>query len=129
LGWVSVRADLGTGGIHASLVPATADAAQALGSHMAGLNAHLAERHTPVETLTLAAPENQRAEANMNPGANQNMRHGNGHGSHGGQQTGAGSETAAIQPVIPAAVRSSSGGLTGESSMTGAAGTYISVMA
>jgi hypothetical protein len=38
-------------------VPGSADAAQALGSHLAGLNAYLAEHHTPVETLTLAAPE------------------------------------------------------------------------
>jgi hypothetical protein len=57
LGWVGVRADLSGGGVHAQLVPGSTDAAQALGSHLAGLNAYLAEHHTPVETLTLAAPE------------------------------------------------------------------------
>ena len=57
LGWVGVRADLGSGGVHASLVPGSADAAQALGSHLAGLNSYLTDHHTPVETLTLAAPE------------------------------------------------------------------------
>lgn len=57
LGWVGVRADMGAGGVHASLLPGSADAAQALGGHLAGLNSFLAEQHTPVETLTLAAPE------------------------------------------------------------------------
>jgi len=129
LGWVGVRADLGASGIHASLVPATADAAQALGGHLAGLNAHLAERHTPVETLTLAAPENQGADAGTNSGANQDMRQGTGQGSEGGQQSGAGSETAAIQPVVPAAIGSSSGGAKDGLPMSGRAGTHISVMA
>jgi hypothetical protein len=125
LGWVGVRADLGAGGIHASLVPATADAARALGGHLAGLNAHLAERHTPVETLTLTAPENQGADAGTNSGANQNLRQ----GSHEGQQSGGRSETPAIQPVVPAAVPSSSGGATDGLPMSGPAGTHISVIA
>ncbi|MGD0292561.1 MAG: hypothetical protein ABSB30_01780 [Terracidiphilus sp.] len=57
LGWVGVRADMSGGGVHAQLVPGSTDAAQALGSHLAGLNTYLAEHHTPVETLTLTAPE------------------------------------------------------------------------
>jgi len=126
LGWVGVRADLGGGGIHASLVPATADAAQALGGHLAGLNAHLAERHTPVETLTLTAPENRGAEAGMNPGPNQDMRQGTGQGSDRGGQTG---EKATMPPLVPAAVRSSSGGRSDELSMSMPAGAHISIMA
>jgi hypothetical protein len=129
LGWVGIRADLGVGGIHATLVPATADAAQALGSHLAGLNAHLAERHTPLETLTLAAPENQGADAGMNPGANQNMHQGTGQGSEGGRQSGAGSEMAAIQPVVPLTARTSSGGAKDELLISRSAGSHISVMA
>lgn len=58
LGWVGVRADTSGGGVHAELVAGTADAAQTLGGHLAGLNAYLAENHTPVETLTLSSPEN-----------------------------------------------------------------------
>jgi hypothetical protein len=54
LGWVGVRADASGGGIHAQLVASSADAAQALSGHMAGLNTFLAEHHTPVETLTLS---------------------------------------------------------------------------
>lgn len=54
LGWVGVRADLNGGSVHAALVPATAEAGQALGAHMAGLSAYLAEQHSPVAELTLA---------------------------------------------------------------------------
>jgi hypothetical protein len=71
LGWVGVRADLGGGAIHASLVPSTADAAQTLGGHLAGLNLHLAEQQTRVDTLTLAAPEDGSRNAAMDPSANQ----------------------------------------------------------
>jgi hypothetical protein len=82
LGWVSVRADASGGGVHAELVPGSADAAQALGSHMAGLNAYLAEHHTPVETLTLSAPESGWAGMSNNKGGGEGMQQG------AGQQTG-----------------------------------------
>jgi hypothetical protein len=76
LGWVSVRADMVAGGVHASLVPGSAEAAQELGGHLAGLNAYLAAQHTPVETLTLAAPESRSAglvgdHRGMDQGSNQ----------------------------------------------------------
>jgi hypothetical protein len=80
LGWVGVRADMGTGGVHASLVPGSADAAQALGGHMAGLNSYLAEHHTPIETLTLAAPEGRWAGPAGNQDASQGMNQGQGGG-------------------------------------------------
>jgi hypothetical protein len=88
LGWVGVRADMGAGGVHASLVPGSADAAQALGGHLAGLNSFLVEQHTPVETLTLAAPwgrwagplgdqeTSQGTNQGLNQGANQNTGQG-----------------------------------------------------
>jgi hypothetical protein len=78
LGWVGVRADLGADGVHASLVPGSADAAQALGGHLAGLNSYLAEQHTPVETLTLAAPEGRWAGSVGDQGVNQGMNQGQG---------------------------------------------------
>jgi hypothetical protein len=56
LGWVSVRADVSGGAIHAALVPASADAAQVMGGHLDGLNAFLSEHHSAVETITLSAP-------------------------------------------------------------------------
>ncbi len=88
LGWVSVRADTNGAGIHASLVPGSAEAAQVLGGHMAGLNAYLGEHHTPVETLTLAVPESRVGEFSTDTSAGQLMQSGNGQGM--GQDTGQG---------------------------------------
>ena len=84
LGWVGVRADTSGGGVHAQLVPGSADAAQALSGHLAGLNAYLAEHHTPVETLTLAAPESGWAGGQSGTGGGQQMQQG------AGQQTAQG---------------------------------------
>ena len=80
LGWVGVRADLSAGGVHASLVPGSTDAAQTLGRHLAGLNSYLAEQHAPIETVTLAAPESKWAgplgDQGASPGNNQGAGHG-----------------------------------------------------
>jgi hypothetical protein len=70
LGWVGVRADLGAGGVHAFVVPGSAEAAQALGSQMAGLHAYLTEQRTPVGSLTLESPEGGNAFSGANTGAN-----------------------------------------------------------
>ena len=53
LGWVEVRAENAGGGIHAVIVPDSAQSAQVLGAHMQGLNLHLADRHLAIETLRL----------------------------------------------------------------------------
>ena len=84
LGWVGVRADSSGGLIHATLLPGTTDAAQALDGHLAGLHSYLSDVHTPVESLTLAAPESrgsslatgQQQGQGMNQGANQNAGQG-----------------------------------------------------
>lgn len=86
LGWVSVRADVNAGAVHATVVPGSADAAQTLGGHMAGLNSYLSDEHAHVETLTLAVPESkdawtatgQGSGQGMNQGANQEAGQGNG---------------------------------------------------
>jgi len=78
LGWVGVRADVSAGGVHATLLPGSADAAQALGGHLAGLNSYLAEQHTPVETLTLAAPEGRWAGLGGDQGTGQGLNQGEG---------------------------------------------------
>ncbi len=57
LGWVGVRADLAAGQVHATVVPGSAEAAQALGGQLAGLHAYLNDQRTPVGSLALAAPE------------------------------------------------------------------------
>ncbi|MDE3148064.1 MAG: hypothetical protein KGL37_01235 [Acidobacteriota bacterium] len=77
LGWVGVRADLNGSSVHAFLVPGSADAAQVLGGHMAGLHAYLAEHHTPVANVTLTQSEGREG----NWGGNQGMGHGMGSGS------------------------------------------------
>jgi hypothetical protein len=78
LGWVGVRADLGGGSVHASLVPGSAEAAQTLGSHLAGLNEYLAERHPGVAIVTVAGHENGVGIANTRSGT----------GSESGAQSG-----------------------------------------
>jgi hypothetical protein len=69
LGWVGVRADLGSGSVHASLVAGSAEAAQTLGSHLAGLNDYLAERHPGVGTVTVAGYENSGSSTNAQSGS------------------------------------------------------------
>jgi hypothetical protein len=85
LGWVSVRAESSGGGIRAALVPGSEEAGQALGGHLAGLNAYLAEHHATVETVTVAAPEQRGAGAGMEQGSNQSMNQDMNQGA--GQQT------------------------------------------
>lgn len=97
LGWVSVRADSAGGGIHAELVPGSTDAAQVLGGHMAGLNAYLADHHTPVETLTLSSPQggSQAAAAGSGGGQSSGQNAGQGMQQGSGQQQGQGSSQGA----------------------------------
>jgi len=129
LGWVGVRADLGTGGIHASLVPASADAAQALGSQLAGLNAHLAEHRTPVETVTLAAPEGRGTETGTAQSGDQGMRDGAGQGSEQGKQPGSGGEPGMLASTLNAETRLEGGRLEATPAAVLSGGGHISVMA
>jgi len=98
LGWVGVRADLSGSGIHAQLVPGSADAAQALGSHLAGLNSYLDEHHTPVETLTLTSPEGGWSGSGSGQGAGEGMQQG------AGQQTGQNADASAPSDPYPESV-------------------------
>jgi hypothetical protein len=136
LGWVGVRADMGGGGVHAELVAGSADAAQALGSHLAGLNAYLAEHHTPVETLTLSAPDGGWAGLGSDKGAGEGMQQGTGHPS--GQETAQGADASSSsgrpegRTIVPAAVPELPGlfaGLDGSAPAARPGGVHISVMA
>ena len=81
LGWVGVRAEASGGMVHATLVPPTQIAAEALSGHIAGLHTYLAENHTPVETLNLALLGRDSQEMAQSPG--QGMQHGAGqHAGH-----------------------------------------------
>ena len=133
LGWIGVRADGSGGGIHAALVPGSADAAQALGGLLAGLNAYLAEQHTPVESLTLAAPESRSAEAGTDQSASQGMHPGTGQNSgqdgyaqpQSNTQAGSPANTVTVLPEISAQASGLDG--TGQAARPG--GVHISVMA
>jgi hypothetical protein len=134
LGWVAVRAQTDINGVHASLVPNSADAAQALGGHLASLNAYLTEHHSPVETLTMAAPESRSHEQSLKQGSGQDG------GQHGEQGAGQGSSMSgntgqpadsqrdrvpvatAVRPIVAARSEERVVG-------TPAGGVYISVMA
>jgi hypothetical protein len=93
LGWIGVRADSTSGGVHASLVPDSAVAAQALGGHMTGLNAYLVEQRTPVETLTVAPPDNRSISSAMDQSGHRGMHQGAGQDSGQGGHSEAPSHT------------------------------------
>jgi hypothetical protein len=57
LGWVSVHAQSSAGSIHAAVIPSTSDATEVLGSHLAGLNAHMASLYEHLNPVTLSAPD------------------------------------------------------------------------
>jgi hypothetical protein len=130
------------GGIHAALVPGTAEAAQTLGGHIPGLNDYLAQNHTPVETLTLAVPGSRSGDAGMDGSASQGMQQGTGYGAGQGAGQGAGPDPGQGSPQFReiGAGTAQSGITAGSTSgQTGSAGTaathsatsglHISVMA
>jgi hypothetical protein len=128
LGWVSVRADLNAGGIHATLVPSSAEAAQALNGHLAGLSTHLVEQQSPVASLTMASP----SESGVENGMGQRMQQGaegNAHGNAPEEAQGGSQESArASGPSVLDA--SAQAGIHNSFAHAGELrGTHISVMA
>jgi hypothetical protein len=108
LGWVGVRADAGGGGVHASLVPGSNEAAQMLGSHLAGLNEYLAERHPSVGAVTVTAPESGEQSSNAQSGfgsnsgaqsGSQSFNQQDSSGNSGQSNSGAGWVPAASNPI------------------------------
>ena len=61
LGWVAVRAEAPGNLLHASIVPSTPEAAQVLGTHLAGLNTYLADHRGAAAQLTIASPDSGHA--------------------------------------------------------------------
>ncbi len=129
LGWVGVRAQVDANGIHAAVVPGSVDAAQSLSGHLAGLNAYLAEHHAPVETLTLAAPENGWAGQGMGQGGGQSGGQGTGQGGYSGQQTDLYPGAAAVASAGRSIAAASGGRLDATQTEVPPGGVYISVMA
>lgn len=128
LGWVGVRADVGADGIHASLVPGTANAAEVLGGQLAGLNAHLAAQHTAVDTVTLASPEGREAGGAMGHAGNQSAGHGSKDGSAPGEQASTGRQSNASAASVTEA-RPTAENRTLEYAVNTPRGATISVMA
>ncbi len=56
LGWISVRAQAGPVGIHATVLPSSETAAEVLSGHLAGLNAHIANRYEHMNAVTVSVP-------------------------------------------------------------------------
>ena len=83
LGWVSVRAEMGYGGVHASVFPSSSDAAQVLNGHLSGLDAHLANQHLPVHPVTISL--SQESQFSSGPGDG-NQREYGGHTNQNNQQ-------------------------------------------
>jgi hypothetical protein len=135
LGWVGVRADLSAGGVHAAVVSGSAEAAQALSGHLAGLSTYLAENHTPVATLTMAAHGDTGNDAGLRQGAGQSGDQGLQQGMNQGAQQGLGQrgeQSAASAPetrtgVSPASSSEPVGRL--EAYPLDGRGAHISVMA
>ena len=129
LGWVGVRADSTGSGIHAAVVPGSADAALALAGHMAGLGAHLAAQHLPVHSVSVAAPDTSGAGWGAGEGGDQGA-----HGDGGNrEQSGAAAVQEGMQrtppliaaaPDSPQSVPANSGG-----GLPIRGGEYISVLA
>lgn len=135
LGWVGVRADLAADGVHAAIVPGSAEAAQALDGQMAGLGAHLAAEHIHVESLNMATAnggKNLGADhAPMQQGAGQQSA---GQGTeHGGSFPASAAPRAEGQSVSrdASAANETPEDATGGRMWSGgaASGTHISVMA
>ena len=121
LGWVGVRAQADINGVHASLVPNSADAAQILGGHLSGLNAYLTEHRTPVETLTMSAPESRSNGQGFEQGSQQSARQGSSAGEHSGQPDRYRASLTAVNHIGANASEDTAGRPPG--------GVYVSVMA
>jgi hypothetical protein len=87
LGWVAVRAGVSGNTLHAAIVPASSEAAQALGSHLDGLNTYLADHRVATSQLSIAPPQSGQSYAGhsgFHPSGQQN-----GQEQHGGQSSAA----------------------------------------
>jgi hypothetical protein len=130
LGWVGVRADASGSGIHAAVVPGSPEAAEALGGHISGLSAYIAEHHGHSATVTLASPPDRSDGTGGDPQP--------GFGNAGAERHSAGSQregdrgTRAVEPPQERGVNLAepvSGAMTIGGQGSDRSGTYVSVVA
>ena len=125
LGWVGVRAQAGPSGVHATVVPISADAAQSLGAHLSGLSSYLSEHRTAVETVTMSAPDSS-------PGQHSTGQRG---GNPSGQDTDRSGiphpaeNTDSASHTPQSAVAWENSGTTVGAQLTARGGIYVSVLA
>ncbi|MFZ0744091.1 MAG: hypothetical protein WAM85_06780, partial [Terracidiphilus sp.] len=129
LGWVGVRAQMDSNGIRAALVPGSADAAQVLSGHLAGLSSYLTDHHTPVGTLTMSAPESHSVDQGVGQGNGQNSGQGNNPEGYSNQQTGSNPHEMTHGTTRRSIAATSSGGSDIPLAGVSPGGVYISVMA
>lgn len=130
LGWVGVRANLNSSGIHATLVPSSAEAALTLTGHLAELASRLAEDRAPVASLSMASP----GESTSDSGVGQRMQQGsdgNAAGNRPDQSTASLQESATIESSTSTSAATPESGISREMcAYTGELhGTRISVIA
>jgi hypothetical protein len=128
LGWVGVRADATHNGIHAAVVPGSLEAAEVLGGHLSGLNAHLALHHGNAATVTLASPQDGPEGMGWNAQTRAGDRDAAGHDADGGRAThntaAKSLRTQQTSPIHPDFAATTINRL-----VPGISGSYISVMA
>jgi hypothetical protein len=123
LGWVGVRADAVGDRVHAAVVPDSAEAAQVLGTHLAGLNAFLSEQHGA--TITMGSFDGGQS-GQGGQGSSGNLRDQSGAETNGRETPRQGPESA---PVIAAAHTPSIPAIPNAASATAGTAMYISVVA
>lgn len=129
LGWVGVRADVTSHGIQAAVVPGSLEAAQVLGGHLTGLNAHLAQHEGSTASVTLAPAQDGSAGGGWNA---QSPSGGQGSGRHGADGDAGSRETATTAPPRreqTGVVLANPGAMTINRLVPVGSGSYISVLA
>ncbi|HEX4756924.1 MAG TPA: hypothetical protein VH308_03045 [Terracidiphilus sp.] len=129
LGWIGVRADVSGGGVHATLLPSSSEAAQVLGGHMAGLDAYLAAEHTSVRSLTLTTPEGSEPGLASGQDLGQGMNQESGQSGYSEPQPGSRASMAAIATSVSRDTPAQSGRLDHATEIPRLGGTHISVVA
>ncbi len=124
LGWVGVRADAVANGVHAALVPGSAEAAQVLGTHLSGLNAYLSEQHGPPATVIMGTLD--AGPGGLGSGINPGNQSDGGSGEHQAPPA-AGDDSAAPSTAMRSAPAAHA--VPPLASVPAVAGRYISVMA
>lgn len=124
LGWVGVRAEFSANALHANIVPATAEAAQMLNTHLAGLNAYMAD-HPTAAAVSMGAPDTSGWSSAANAGQGMNQEN----AGRGSAQQFSQNAAPSLAPSIGSA-RMASAGAGGESGPPAMrSGATISLMA